>query len=107
MTTRPHDALFQSVFEAPANATALLRGLLPAAVRAAVAWNTLKSERGSFVDALLADHHSDLLFSARLRTGKPKLVYFLLEHLCGASHKCFMQSHRLCGASVGDSTRSS
>jgi len=80
MTTRPHDALFKSAFEATANAAALLRVLLPAAVRAAVAWNTLSCERGSFVDAVLADHHSDLLFSARLRTGEPELVYFLLEH---------------------------
>jgi len=80
MTMRPHDALVKFAFEAPSNAAALLRGLLPAAVRAAVAWKTLKGERGSFVDAVLADHHSDLLFSARLRTGKPKLVYFLLEH---------------------------
>jgi hypothetical protein len=80
MTTRPHDALFKSAFEATPNAAALLRALLPSAVRAAVAWNTLYCERGSFVDAMLADHHSDLLFSARLRTGKPELVYFLLEH---------------------------
>ena len=80
MTTRPHDALVKFAFEAPANAAALLRGLLPSAVRAAVAWKTLDRERGSFVDALLADHHSDLLFSARLRTSEPQHVYFLLEH---------------------------
>jgi hypothetical protein len=80
MTTRPHDALFKSAFEATANAAALLRALLPAAVRAAVAWNTLYCERGSYIDATLADHHSDLLFSAGLHTGEPELVYFLLEH---------------------------
>ena len=80
MTTRPHDALVKFAFETPASAAALLRGLLPAAVRAAVAWKTLDRERGSFVDVLLGDHHSDLLFSARLRSGEPKLVYFLLEH---------------------------
>jgi predicted transposase/invertase (TIGR01784 family) len=80
MTTRPHDALAKFAFEAPTNAAALLRELLPAAVRAAVAWKTLDRERGSFVDDMLADHHSDLLFSARLRTGEPKLVFFLLEH---------------------------
>ena len=80
MATRPHDALVKSAFEAPANAAALLRGLVPAAVRAAVAWKTLDRERGSFVDDMLADHHSDLLFSARLRTGEPQRVFFLLEH---------------------------
>jgi predicted transposase YdaD len=80
MTPRPHDALFKSAFESPSTAAALLRELLPGAVRSAIAWRTLSGERGSFVDALLADHHSDLLFSARLRAGKRELVYFLLEH---------------------------
>jgi hypothetical protein len=80
MTTRPHDALFKAAFESPAAAAALLRALVPAAVRAAVVWRTLDCKRGSFVDARLADQHSDLLFSARLRTGEPELVYFLLEH---------------------------
>jgi predicted transposase YdaD len=80
MTPRPHDALFKSAFESPSTAAALLRELLPGTVRSAIAWRTLSGEHGSFVDALLADHHSDLLFSARLRAGKRELVYFLLEH---------------------------
>ncbi|HEX2688493.1 MAG TPA: Rpn family recombination-promoting nuclease/putative transposase [Kofleriaceae bacterium] len=80
MTPRPHDALFKSAFEAPEDAAALLRELVPPAVRAAVAWETLDGERGSFVDPLLADQHSDLVFSAQLRTGEPALLYFLLEH---------------------------
>ncbi|HEX7843516.1 MAG TPA: Rpn family recombination-promoting nuclease/putative transposase [Kofleriaceae bacterium] len=65
---RPHDALFKSAFEAPADAAALLRELLPAALRPLIAWDTLHGEPGSFVHPALADQHSDLLFSARLRT---------------------------------------
>jgi len=80
MTTRLHDALFKTAFEAPADAAALLRELVPAAVQAAVAWETLDHEDGSFVDDTLADHHSDRLFSARLRAGPAERVYFLLEH---------------------------
>jgi len=80
MTTRPHDALFKWAFEAPADAAALLRELLPAAVRDAIAWKTLSRERGSFVDRMLADRHNDLLFSARLRAGQPRRIFFLLEH---------------------------
>jgi hypothetical protein len=80
MTPRPHDALFKSAFEAPADAAALLRELVPPAVRAGVVWETLDGEPGSFIDPLLADQHSDLVFSARLRTGQSALVYFLLEH---------------------------
>jgi predicted transposase YdaD len=80
MTKRPHDALFKWAFEAPADAAALLRELLPAAVRDAIVWSTLDRERGSFVDRTLADRHNDLLFSARLRAGAPRRIFLLLEH---------------------------
>jgi predicted transposase YdaD len=72
--------LFKTAFEAPAGAAALLRELVPAAVRAAVVWDTLDRDGGSFVDPRRTDRHSDLLFCARLRIGEPDLVYFLLEH---------------------------
>jgi hypothetical protein len=80
MIARPHDALFKSAFETPADAAALLRELLPAALRELIAWDTLHRESGSFVDPALADYHSDLLFSARLRTDAAELVHVLLEH---------------------------
>jgi hypothetical protein len=80
MSARPHDALFKSAFESPQDAAALLRAILPRPLREAIAWETLDSASGSFVDLALADHHSDLLFAARLRAGAPSLVYLLLEH---------------------------
>ncbi len=80
MTTRPHDALFKSAFEAPADAGALLRELLPPAICDAVAWDTLAHDRGSFIDRELGDRHTDLLFAASLRAGDPGLAYLLLEH---------------------------
>jgi predicted transposase YdaD len=80
MTARPHDALFKSAFEAPSDAAALLRELLPPSVRDAIAWDTLDRDRGSFIDRKLADLHSDLLFFAVMATGEPGLVFFLLEH---------------------------
>jgi hypothetical protein len=80
MTPRPHDALFKAAFEAPAHAAALLREVVPAALCDAIAWETLDHEPGSFVDPKLGDRHSDLLFSALLRTGERALVYLLLEH---------------------------
>lgn len=80
MTARPHDALFKSAFGASAGAAALLRELLPSALRPAIAWETLEDEPGSFIDRRLADRHSDLLFSAELRAGEPGLAYLLLEH---------------------------
>jgi hypothetical protein len=80
MTSRPHDALFKAAFEAPAAAAALLRDLLPPALRDAIAWHTLDSDRGSFIAPRLADHHTDLLFRARFRPGYPGGVVLLLEH---------------------------
>src|SRR5262249_10196065 len=44
------------------------------------AWDTMHGEPGSFIDPDLADHHSDLLFSARLRTDAAELIHVLLEH---------------------------
>jgi hypothetical protein len=80
MTPRPHDALFKSAFENPVGAAALFRALLPADAGEAVAWDTLSRDSASFVDAELVDHHSDLLFSARLRTCETAPLYLLLEH---------------------------
>jgi flagellar biosynthesis/type III secretory pathway protein FliH len=80
MTPRPHDALFKSAFEAPADAAALLRELLPIVLRELIAWDTLHGEPGSFVDPALADLHSDLLYSAQLRTDPPEPLHILIEH---------------------------
>ena len=80
MTKRPHDAIFKWGFEDPAAAAALLRELVPAAIRDAIDWSSLRSEPGAFIDRVLADRHNDLLFSALLRTGEPRRVFLLLEH---------------------------
>ncbi|MBA3455809.1 MAG: Rpn family recombination-promoting nuclease/putative transposase [Deltaproteobacteria bacterium] len=80
MTTTPHDALFKAAFESPEHASALLRPLLPPAVSAAITWESMTLQPGSFVDPKLADRHTDLLFSVQLREGGDALLYFLLEH---------------------------
>jgi predicted transposase/invertase (TIGR01784 family) len=57
--------------------------MLPAPVVAAIDWDTVVLESGSFIDPDLADRHSDLLFSAQLRddgSGPPVLLYLVLEH---------------------------
>ena len=48
--------------------------------RELIAWDTLHGEPGSFVDPVLTDQHSDLLFSARLRTDAAEFIHVLLEH---------------------------
>jgi predicted transposase/invertase (TIGR01784 family) len=74
-----HDPLFKHVFSTPENARAELQAALPAAIHSAIDWSTLRVEPGSFVDARLAERHSDLLFSAQL-ADKKAYLYLLLEH---------------------------
>jgi len=80
VTNKPHDALFKAAFESPEHAAALVRPLLPISVSAAIAWDSMTLQVGSFVDPELADHHTDLLFSVPLHGGGDALVYLLLEH---------------------------
>ncbi|HEY0096562.1 MAG TPA: Rpn family recombination-promoting nuclease/putative transposase, partial [Archangium sp.] len=67
-------------FGHPERAAAELRAALPLHVIAEVDWETLRQEPGSVVDPELRETETDLLFSARLRTGRPLLLYVLLEH---------------------------
>ncbi|HEX8435937.1 Rpn family recombination-promoting nuclease/putative transposase [Archangium sp.] len=76
----PHDLFVRYTFGHPERAAAELRATLPAHVIAEVDWSTLRQESGSVVDPELRKTESDLLFSARLRTGRPVLLYVLLEH---------------------------
>jgi predicted transposase YdaD len=85
--TTPHDALFKVGFENPEHAAAVFRQILPTELVAAIDWETMRREAGSFVDPGLASRHTDLLFSAQLRDsadargeGNVVLLYLLLEH---------------------------
>ncbi|HWO23424.1 MAG TPA: Rpn family recombination-promoting nuclease/putative transposase [Kofleriaceae bacterium] len=80
MSAHPHNALFKWAFEAPPDAAELLRGLLPPAVRDAIAWDTLGGASGAFVDLAHGDRCNDLLFAAQLRAGEPAPAFLLLEH---------------------------
>ncbi|KFA90785.1 Rpn family recombination-promoting nuclease/putative transposase [Archangium violaceum] len=76
----PHDLLARYTFGHPERAAAELRAVLPAHVVSEVDWTSLRREPGSVVDPELRETESDLLFTARLRTGQPLLLYVLLEH---------------------------
>jgi len=79
MTNKPHDAVFKAAFELPEHAAELFRAVLPASIVASIAWPSLASEAGSFVDAELADRHSDLLFTVDLLGGRA-FLYLVLQH---------------------------
>lgn len=76
----PHDLFVRFTFGHPERAAAELRAVLPPEVVNQVDWATLRPEPGSVVDPELRETESDLLFSARLRGGRPLLFYVLLEH---------------------------
>ncbi|WNG61797.1 Rpn family recombination-promoting nuclease/putative transposase [Archangium gephyra] len=76
----PHDLFVRYTFGHPERAAAELRAALPSHVSAQVDWDSLRPESGSVVDPELRKTETDLLFSARLRTGQSLLLYVLLEH---------------------------
>jgi predicted transposase YdaD len=76
----PHDLFARFTFGHPERAAAELRAVLPAHVVSQVDWSSLRREPGSVVDPELRETESDLLFTARLRTGRSLLLYVLLEH---------------------------
>ena len=75
----PHDKLFQAGFRIPANAAAFLRGQLPQAVSARIAWSKLKQVPGHFVDGKMAKAESDLLFRVPFDR-QSAFLYILFEH---------------------------
>ncbi|AKJ05031.1 putative transposase/invertase (TIGR01784 family) [Archangium gephyra] len=76
----PHDLFARFTFGHPERAAAELRAVLPPHVVSEVDWSSLRRESGSVVDPELRETESDLLFTARLREGRPLLLYVLLEH---------------------------
>lgn len=81
MTTRPHDALFKTVFSVPEHAAALCRAVLPPDLLALLDLSSLQHEPASFVDRELADLHGDLMLGVAIRgTTTRALVYILVEH---------------------------
>ncbi|HYO67961.1 MAG TPA: Rpn family recombination-promoting nuclease/putative transposase [Archangium sp.] len=76
----PHDLFARYTFGHPERAAAELRAVLPAHIVSEVDWLSLRREPVSVVDPELRETQSDLLFTARLRSGQPLLLYVLLEH---------------------------
>ncbi|WP_073567456.1 Rpn family recombination-promoting nuclease/putative transposase [Archangium sp. Cb G35] len=76
----PHDLFARYTFGHPERAAAELRAVLPAHVVSEVDWSSLRQESGSVVDPELRETESDLLFTARLHSGRSLLLYVLLEH---------------------------
>ena len=81
----PHDRYFRETFSELAVARDFLRYYLPADVAALLDLDRVTLADGSFVDAALQDHVSDMLYHVGLRSPDPAVtdeafVYVLVEH---------------------------
>ena len=79
-TTTPHDSFFRALLDDPERASTLIREYLPGEVVDQLADDPPELVDGTYVDDDLRDSQSDRLFKVRLTSGKPALLYVLLEH---------------------------
>jgi predicted transposase YdaD len=59
----PHDKLFKAAFGNPKHAAQELQAVLPAQLKRAIDWQTIRSEPNWSVDARLSARFTDLAFS--------------------------------------------
>jgi len=76
---RSHDTLFRFVFGDAETLAELLRAQLPGEVAAAIDWASLRPADRDFVDEVLQERRSDLLFEVDLH-GRPALLHVLCDH---------------------------
>jgi predicted transposase/invertase (TIGR01784 family) len=78
--TNPHDRFFRKIFSQPDAMEDLVMQLLPPEVSGLLQANTFQLREGSFVDANLREHFSDLLYRVDFKDGSSGFVYILFEH---------------------------
>lgn len=76
----PHDRFFKQVMSNPETARDFVQNYLPIELVEQMDLGSLELSVESFVDTALQAHHTDLLFTLKLRNGEDGLVYLLFEH---------------------------
>jgi predicted transposase/invertase (TIGR01784 family) len=76
----PHDLFFRETFSRLEVARDFMSQYLPAEVTAVLDLRTLELQKGSFIDADLREHFSNLLYLVQLKDGTEANIYLLLEH---------------------------
>ena len=76
----PHDRFFRESFGRPDIVRNYLEEYLPADVRNLLNLDTLTQQDGSFIDAAMQEHQTDLLYQVELHSGSTATLYFLFEH---------------------------
>jgi hypothetical protein len=77
---RHHDQFFKHLLDRPGAAGMLLRERLPRAVTRLLVEDPPELMAGSFVTQTLSEMRSDRLYRTRTMTGRPVLIYALIEH---------------------------
>ncbi|CAK0778980.1 hypothetical protein CCP4SC76_6720006 [Gammaproteobacteria bacterium] len=78
--TQRHDAFFQRLLDQPEAAATLLRERLPEEVARLLVDEPPEPIPGSFISQRLRGYRTDRLFRTRTLTGRPVLIFCLLEH---------------------------
>ena len=86
-----HDEFFKITFGRKLTAAEFLRHYLPPIIVALLDLTRLQLEPGSFIDARLRKHFSDLLYRVGLAGGGEAFIYFLLEHKSGPDEWAVLQ----------------
>ncbi|MBF0400123.1 MAG: Rpn family recombination-promoting nuclease/putative transposase [Magnetococcales bacterium] len=91
---QPHDRLFKALMSHPETAGAFLRESLPPEVSRLLVPEPPQLVEGSFVEERLRPYYSDRLFQTATISGKPLLLYALLEHKSYEDERVGWQFHR-------------
>ena len=78
--SQAHDSFFRFVVSKTERAAGLIKMLLPPSITQYLQFDTLASERDTFVEPHLKNRFSDALFSAHMTDGEPAFLYFLIDH---------------------------
>jgi predicted transposase/invertase (TIGR01784 family) len=78
--SNPHDRFFKETFSQQENARSFLQHYLPSEITPLLDFSTLEISKDSFIDPILEEHLSDLLYKVTLYEGPEIHIYVLFEH---------------------------
>ncbi len=76
----PHDLFFRKTFARRDTALSFLQTYLPAEIAPVFDFSTFEISKDTFVDSILQDRSSDILYKVGLEGGGQSCIYVLFEH---------------------------
>ncbi|MCB9280096.1 MAG: Rpn family recombination-promoting nuclease/putative transposase [Lewinellaceae bacterium] len=77
---KPHDKYFKYLLNAVEVAEEFIRFCLPKAIQEIILWDSLQLSGGSFVDEVLKEHFTDVIYKAETEGDGSFKIAFLFEH---------------------------